>query len=159
VTRVLLPFLLLVVPLTEIAVFILVGGAIGVLPTIGLVLLTATAGTVLLRIQGFGVIRRIRQTLDAGRLPGHELAHGAMILAAGLLLLTPGFVTDTIGLLLFVPAMREAVAAFIIKHVIIVTQGPEDSRPFGPRGADTIELGPEDYSARTEGSSPWRRGS
>ena len=96
----------IIVPVLEIAVFIQVGGLIGVLPTIALVLLTAVAGTMLLRVQGLAVIRRARDSLERNELPVAEVFDGLCLAVAGVLLLTPGFVTDTLGILLFIPATR-----------------------------------------------------
>lgn len=101
-----MPILFLVVPILEIAVFILVGQQIGLGWTLLLILVTAIAGTMLLRQQGFGVLNRIRDDVNAGRMPAEAMADGVLILVAGILLLTPGFVTDALGLLLFVPAFR-----------------------------------------------------
>ncbi len=158
----LLPFFFLAVPLTEIAVFILVGSQIGVLPTILLVLLTALAGATLLRIQGFGVLSRIRSQLDAGRLPGRDLGNGAMILAAGMLLLTPGFVTDTIGLILFIPPVRDSIWRFLASRVTVVTGfGGAGGRPGGkPQSDGVVDLDPDEFTvrgpgARKPGESPW----
>ena len=105
----LLPVVLLVVPIIEIALFILIGQEIGLGWTLLGILLTAIGGTVLLRIQGFRLIERIRTEMRAGRVPGRELAHGFLLLVAGILLLTPGFFTDALGFLLFVPAVRDAI--------------------------------------------------
>ncbi len=103
----LLIFLLLVgIPVIEIALFIEVGGWLGVWPTIGLVVLTALAGSVLLRLQGLAVLARVQASVDAGRLPLSELFDGLCLLVAGIVLLTPGFFTDAIGLLLFLPGLR-----------------------------------------------------
>jgi len=124
----LVPLVLLIVPLAEIAVFILVGERIGVGYTLLGVFITAIAGSILLRVQGFGVITRIRHDLDKGVLPGRELAHAAMIVVAGILLLTPGFVTDALGLLLFVPPIRDLVMHFMLRNVHIVTVSTEDFR-------------------------------
>ena len=121
--RRLLPFCLLIIPFLEIAVFIMVGGAIGVLPTIAIVIITATIGMTLLRQQGLGLIERIRTQMDAGALPGRDLADGAMLLAAGLFLLTPGFVTDTIGFCLFVPAIRSWIYNFIKSRATFAAAG------------------------------------
>lgn len=147
-----IPFLFLVVPLTEIAVFVLVGGQIGVLATIGLVIATAVLGTILLRIQGFGVMERIRRSVDAGEVPGRELVHGVMILVAGVLLLTPGFVTDTLGFLLFVPAIRDRGWSFLRERIVVVagsaTTGPRHARP----GGRSIDLDADEYT-REDGSS------
>jgi UPF0716 protein FxsA len=104
--------LLLVVPVIEIALFIQVGGAIGVWPTIGLVLLSAAVGAALLRAQGLSVLGQVQARLRAGEDPGPALAHGALILVAGLMLLTPGFFTDALGLALLVPPLRAAVIRF-----------------------------------------------
>jgi len=101
--------LLLAVPVIEIALFIQVGGLIGVWPTIGLVLLSAAMGAALLRAQGLSALGQVQARLQAGEDPGPALAHGALILVAGLLLLTPGFFTDALGLALLVPPLRAAV--------------------------------------------------
>lgn len=157
-----IPFLLLAIPLLEIGAFIVVGGQIGVLPTLGLVLVTAIAGSILLRIQGFGVINRIRQTIDAGRVPGRELVHGVMILIAGVLLLTPGFITDTLGFLLFIPAVRDAGWALLRDRIVVVGGERNPQSQGGPgsyrhRGGRTIDLDAEDYSGAPDERSPWRK--
>ena len=102
-----IPIFILALPLIEIAGFVVVGRQIGVLPTLGLVVATGILGAILLRIQGFGVMTRIRKETQAGRDPSREVAHGVMVLLAGVLLLIPGFVTDIIGLLLFLPPVRD----------------------------------------------------
>ncbi len=94
------------VPLLEIAVFIEVGGWLGLWPTLGLVVLSALVGTWELRAQGVATLARARAVIDAGQMPTREIFDGACLLIAGALLLTPGFVTDAVGLLLFVPAVR-----------------------------------------------------
>lgn len=150
----LIPFLLLVVPLAEIATFVVVGGQIGVLPTIGLVLLTAISGSILLRIQGFGVMARIRATMDAGGIPGRDLLHGFMIMAAGLLLLTPGFITDTIGLLLFIPPVRDFAWSLVRDRIVVATSTSYQGGPRGPRrDGRTIDLD-EDEFERESGKPP-----
>ena len=112
----LIPFLLLVIPAAEIAVFILVGGQIGVLWTFAAILATAILGSILLRVQGFQIVNRLREETNAGRVPGRELGHGAMILVAGVLLLTPGFVTDALGFLLLVPPLRRVLALKVLQR-------------------------------------------
>ncbi|HZG30818.1 UPF0716 protein FxsA [Ensifer adhaerens] len=161
-----LPLALVVLPLLEIAVFIIVGRYIGVLPVIGLIFLSSALGGVLLRIQGIGVLRKLSREMDAGRLPARELIHGAMIVLAGLFLLTPGFVTDVLGLLLFIPAVRDA-AWLMIKDRIVVSgrfsstgRGPDS--PFeGPgrnhEAGDVIDLDEEDYRREPNSNSPWNR--
>jgi len=150
-----IPFLLLAIPLAEIAVFVIVGQQIGVLPTLGLVIATAIAGSLLLRMQGFAVLSRMQRELGEGRMPARELVHGVMILFAGILLMIPGFVTDTIGLLLFIPAVRDAMWRFVRSHIVVVGGGEMGSaqRP-GTRGK-TIDLDLSDYSSSPGKNSPW----
>jgi UPF0716 protein FxsA len=140
-----LPFLLLAVPLAEIAVFVLVGSQIGVLPTIAMVIATAVAGAILLRIQGFGALTRIRAAMETGGMPGRELVHGLMIMIAGVLLLTPGFITDSIGLLLFVPPVRDAAWRFLRSRVTIVGGGSQPGPGRRSRGG-TIDLDDDDFT-------------
>ena len=107
------PILLLafiLVPIVEIMVFIEIGGWIGLWPTIAIVILTAVAGTALLRQQGLAVLVRFREATARGELPVMEIFTGLCLLVAGALLLTPGFVTDILGFSLFVPLFRNLVA-------------------------------------------------
>ena len=94
------------VPVIEIALFIQVGGWIGLWPTIAIVIVTAFAGTSLLRLQGLAVLQRVQESLGRNELPVGEVFNGLCLLVAGVLLLTPGFFTDALGFLLFVPAFR-----------------------------------------------------
>ena len=98
--------LFIAVPLVEIAVFIKVGGFIGLGWTLALVVVTAVAGTALLRRQGLATLQRAQHTMARNEMPIRELFDGACLLVAGVLLLTPGFVTDAAGALLLVPAVR-----------------------------------------------------
>jgi UPF0716 protein FxsA len=98
--------LFIVIPLVEIAVIIQVGQYLGVVNTIGLLLLISIGGAWIVKRQGLGALRRIREQGDLGRVPAAELFDGALILVAGVLLLTPGFVTDAFGLLLLIPPVR-----------------------------------------------------
>lgn len=98
---------LLCVPLLEIAVFIEIGGAIGLWPTLALVVLTAVLGSWQLRAQGLATLARGRASMERGEMPARELFDGLCLLVAGALLLTPGFVTDAIGALLFIPGLRD----------------------------------------------------
>jgi len=99
-------FLFTLVPILELYVLIEAGRQIGVGPTIAMIFLTGIAGAYLARSQGFNLINTIQKELNEGRLPAGELMDGAMILAGGLLLLTPGFCTDLIGFCLLTPATR-----------------------------------------------------
>lgn len=114
-----LAFVFIVVPIVELAVIIWVGEQIGVLNTIGLLLILSLGGAWLVKREGLGVLRRFRAQLDARRMPGREVADGVLILLAGVLLLTPGFVTDALGLLLLLPPVRAAVRALALRRVAL----------------------------------------
>jgi len=103
----------IVVPIIEITLFLKVGSLIGIPATIGLILLTAIAGTMLVRSQGLEVLSKIRTSAERGEAPVEALVQGACVLVAGLLLLTPGFATDTVGFSLLIPPVR----SFVIKKV------------------------------------------
>ncbi|MBO0903263.1 FxsA family protein [Jiella sonneratiae] len=161
-----IPFLLLIIPVLEIAVFIVVGNLIGLWPTLALVVLTALIGSILLKRQGLGTLRRIQAETNAGRVPGRELVDGAMIMAAGILLLTPGLVTDTLGFLLFVPQIRSQIRRFLGNRVVVMARGgasggfarsgPADAGDGQRRRApDVVDLSGEDYHRRPDPSSPW----
>ena len=95
------------VPIIELYVLIEAGRQIGVGATIGMIFLTGIAGAYLARSQGFNLINRIQSDLNQGRIPAEEMMDGAMILAGGLLLLTPGFCTDLFGFCLLTPVTRQ----------------------------------------------------
>lgn len=96
------------IPIIEIALFIQVGGFIGLWPTLATVILTAFFGTLLLRSQGFSTIVNLQNAVGQGKNPMDHIAHGALILIAGIVLLTPGFFTDAIGFCLLIPPIRAA---------------------------------------------------
>jgi UPF0716 protein FxsA len=161
VSRILIPLLLLGWPLAEIAGFVVVGRQIGVLATIGLVLAGVLVGSVLLRWQGLGVLTRVRREMDAGRDPSRDLAHGAMIMVAAILLMLPGFLTDIVGLLLFIPPVRDLGWRLLRSRIRVVSQfhgfGPGFRGPGESRRGPTIDLDEDDYSAGPRPDSPWRR--
>ena len=101
------------VPLIEIGLFIQVGDTIGLWPTLFIVLLTAIVGTALVRSQGAQVLSALQGSFQAMKDPTEPLAHGAMILFAGALLLTPGFFTDAFGFLLLFPPFRQLITNMI----------------------------------------------
>jgi len=96
----------IVVPLAELAVIIAVGDLIGLLPTLLLLLVVSAVGAWLSKREGLAAWRRFQLALAEGRVPTVEVADGAMILLAGALLLTPGFLTDVVGILLLLPPTR-----------------------------------------------------
>jgi UPF0716 protein FxsA len=134
------------VPLLEIAVFIQIGGWLGLWPTLGLVVLTAVIGTWELRAQGLATLARARSTIDAGKLPAREMFDGACLLLAGALLLTPGFVTDTVGMLLFIPAVRAYLRSLLARHL----SASVETRIFVD-GAETTERGSNPHGPTIDG--------
>ena len=149
------------VPIIEIALFIKVGGFIGLWPTLAIVVLTALIGTVLMRIQGMATLAKLQRSLSDGSNPAGPLAHGALILVAGVLLLTPGFFTDTVGLLLLLPPVRSTVikwgAAQFAARVTVVSgfgQRAETSMQGDVIEGEFEELDDED---RQPGSSGWTK--
>ena len=134
--------LFIVIPIVEIYVAVLVGHAIGALNTIGLLVLLSILGVWLTKHAGLSVISRIRQQLDAGRMPTNELIDGGLVLTGGVLLIAPGFVTDAVGLLLLFPPTR-LIARGIVKRrfqgrVAYFRRPPGDGRLDGPD--DVIDL-------------------
>ena len=124
----------LAVPLIEIALFIQIGGLIGLWPTLAVVVLTAALGTALVRAQGRLAMNDLRRSFSALEDPSEPLAHGAMILVAGVLLLTPGFFTDAVGFALLAPPVRRAVLAWARKRVTVARfeMGPAPGQPHRP---------------------------
>ena len=97
----------MLVPIVEMWILIEVGGWIGALPTIALVVVTATLGLSLLKKQGLSTLLSARQKMNEGSIPATELVSGVMLAVGGALLLTPGFVTDMVGLVLLIPQTRQ----------------------------------------------------
>jgi UPF0716 protein FxsA len=144
-------FLFIIMPIAEMVVLIKVGGLIGVLNTIGLVLLTAVIGAWLLRQQGLATLLRANQRLNSGELPAKEVAEGLILAVGGALLLTPGFITDAVGFACLLPGSRHWLAAKALKRMTVAGQsrsfyfgtgggagpfgqGPFDGHgPFGPQ--------------------------
>jgi len=108
--------LFLVIPIVEIFFLIKVGEIIGAWPTIFLVVLTAVIGAGLLRQQGLSVLTRFQNNIGKGKLPAQEMVEGIILAVGGALLMTPGFVTDTIGFLCLLPFSRGFIAKYIIKR-------------------------------------------
>ena len=103
--RLLLLFVL--VPLVELYLLLKLGALIGAAPTLAIVIVTGVLGGIMARTQGFVVLRRVRENLNAGILPTDPLVDGLFVLAGGLLLLTPGLLTDIVGFLALLPPTRE----------------------------------------------------
>ncbi|ENC7031733.1 TPA: FxsA family protein [Vibrio cholerae] len=131
-------FLFIAVPVIEIALFIQVGGVLGVWPTIALVLLTAIVGASLVRSQGLQTLLTVQQRLAQGQLPAQQILEGVMLAVAGVLLLTPGFFTDILGMLVLLPAPRAYFAKQLMSRVVVGNihasgAGFEQPNPFHDR--------------------------
>ena len=121
-----LVLLFTVVPLVELAILIRVGMSIGLLPTLLIVIATGAIGAALARAEGFHVLYRVRDCMERGELPTIPLLDGALILAAGLLLITPGILTDAAGFLLLVPVTRSWIRERILRRLrAMLAQGEE----------------------------------
>jgi UPF0716 protein FxsA len=149
----------IIVPLIEIGLFIQVGGAIGLWPTLLIVVLTAILGTWLVKAQGAVALGQLRGSFSQHTDPTESLAHGAMILIAGVLLLTPGFFTDALGFALLTPPFRRAAFAYLRKRINV--QGFSAGPQGAPRtdGPTTIEGDYHEVSPKDEprGPSGWTR--
>ncbi|MEB2845242.1 membrane protein FxsA [Rhizobiales bacterium RZME27] len=161
---ILLPIMFLGLPLIEIAGFVLVGNAIGLWPTLSLVILTSFIGAILLRVEGMGVLREANRESQEGRLPGKSLVSGAMVVIGGILLILPGFFTDIIGLLLFIPPVRHFIWSLIGKRVVVMRTARGTSASYrsgnheNARQSDkpnVLDLDENDFTRGPNPSSPW----
>jgi UPF0716 protein FxsA len=149
--------LLICLPLLEIAVLIMVGSNIGVLATIALVIFTGFLGSYLLRAQGLSAFSKLRREIDSGRAPDKQLADAAMIMVAGVMLIIPGFISDLIGIALFIPYVRSLIVKSLAGRVTVV-------RPANRRDQTVVDLEADEYhhvggdegKGPNDQSSPWR---
>ncbi len=111
------------VPILEMIILIKVGGLIGAIPTIAMVVLTATVGIWLLKLEGLATLRRVQEKMAKGELPETELLEGIMLIVGGALLLTPGFVTDAFGFVCLIPMLRRPLARWMINRVFTMKNG------------------------------------
>ncbi|CAH0532404.1 hypothetical protein VST7929_00233 [Vibrio stylophorae] len=109
--------LFVVIPMVEIGVYIEMGSLLGLWPTLGLTILTAVVGASLVRVQGMQTMLRVQQQMQRGQMPAQEIVAGTLLAVAGVLLFLPGFVTDTLGALLLIPALRMWVAKWLMTRV------------------------------------------
>ena len=151
------------IPIVEIGLFIQVGGWLGLWPTLLIVVLTAFLGTSLLRRQGVATLEKLQGSVSKGENPMDPIAHGAMILVSGVLLLTPGFFTDGIGFALLFPPLRAALikwgAAQVLQSNTVVftnmSQGP--ARNAKQNGAFEGEFTVLDDEPDKPGDSGWTK--
>ncbi len=120
-------------PVIELALLVQIGSRIGVTPTVAIVLATGAAGAFLARAQGTRALRRLQEALRSGSFPGDEIFDGVLILGGGLLLLTPGLLTDAVGFAALIPGTRRLLKGFLERQV------RRRLRPGEVRGAYTVE--------------------
>lgn len=111
-----LPVLFIVIPFTELMILLKVGAAWGVFPTLALIITTAMVGYQLFKRQGLATWQRVNQKLSQGELPSKEMADGIVILLAGALMITPGLITDSIGLFCLIPVTRKLILTVIMRR-------------------------------------------
>jgi UPF0716 protein FxsA len=139
----LLILIFIVVPLAELYVIYLVRDAIGIVPTLAILVLDSLLGSWLLKSQGRAVWRRFNETVQAGRIPHREVIDGVLVIFGGAFLITPGFLTDIVGLLLLLPPTRSTFRRLVVARLggRVVVAGVERAgrrRPMGPDG-DWVE--------------------
>ncbi|MGI9568597.1 MAG: FxsA family protein [Desulfobulbia bacterium] len=149
------PILLLLfifVPIIEIGLFIQVGGFLGLWPTIALVLITAFVGASLVRSQGIQTFMSVQGRLQQGEMPAQQILEGVMLAVAGVLLLTPGFMTDALGMLVLLPAPRAMIAKKMMEKMVVSNMsggfhaGGQAGFGQSPFGQDPFNRDPSDQS-------------
>lgn len=160
----LLVLIFIVIPIAELYVLVQVSQGLGVGNALGLLVVISIAGAWLTKRAGLGVLRRLRSTVDAGRVPSAEVVEGFLVLLAGALLLTPGFLTDGVGILLLLPPTRAAVRVGLVRMFrsraqVFVTGGRAAGTVFGSRGRHPGEAwDTESWEAGAEPPPPDDRG-
>lgn len=146
-----LPLLLIAWPIAEIATLVWVGGHLGVINTVGLVLLAAFGGLALFRYVGFGLLKRVQNELSAGRMPTGTVLEGFIVLVAGILLILPGFLSDVMAVLLLFAPIRRLIIAAIAARVTVSTAS--SGRPTPQDGI--VDLDDDEWERRGDADSPW----
>lgn len=136
----------LLLPIAEIALFIKAGQSFGLLPTLGLVIVAAIGGGMLLRHQGLSVLNQLRDNFNGGRLPARTVFDAMLVGLAAVLLVLPGFLSDLAALILLLPPVRGLIYRGLASRVVVAggaayrpAEAPRVSRP------DTIDLDDDDY--------------
>lgn len=132
-----LALIFIIVPLTEMMLLFAVSDRIGGWTTLGLVVATAIIGLQILKRQGLSTLLRANQRLQSGELPAQEIIEGMLLAGAGALLLTPGFITDTIGFLLLTAPVRRPLAGRLLRSGIVATMGAGSSGVYQYRSSQT----------------------
>jgi len=138
------------IPFLEVVVFIEIGGRIGLSATVAVIIVTAVIGTALLKIQGIGVLNRARAVMARGEMPVEEVFDGLCLLVAGIVFLTPGFVTDALGAVLFIPAARRALRVRVASRIATSGGIHVHARTSRPEGSVQIE---GEYSEQDDGDN------
>lgn len=136
------PLIFVIIPLIELYVIIAVGERIGAFWTIMLVLLTAVVGVNLLRVQGVKTLMRAQANMARGQVPAMEMMEGMVLAAAGIMLITPGFISDTLGFLCLIPTSRQAIIRFILSRSTVQTSFDAGSGGFQPPPPSDTEADP-----------------
>jgi UPF0716 protein FxsA len=145
------PLLFIIIPLIELYFIIVVGDIIGAFWTVLLVLLTAVIGVNLLRMQGMSTLARAQRNMAQGSLPAMEMMEGVALAVAGVLLITPGFITDSIGFLLLIPASRRMIIRSIMARATVSTHFHSGSGGFYESQSGTSEPGKPKAGRTIEG--------
>lgn len=153
----LLPVIVLLMPILEIAGFIVVGKAIGLWPTLALIILTSMLGLIILRNGGLGMVRNLQNAGRTGDQPAEALVSGGMRVIAGILLFVPGFFTDIIGVLLLVPAVRRFFWTIFRPNIIVAdfARGGFRNAPRGSTSSKVVDLDEDDFHREGQNNSPW----
>lgn len=118
---------IVVVSFLELYVLIAVGSVLGAMPTILLIIASAALGSYLLKQQGLATWQRFQTTMARNEVPAYELVEGFLILLGGALLLTPGFITDAVGLICLLPSLRQKIIAYLMQHYFVAPQSQNDN--------------------------------
>jgi len=133
----------IIVPIIEISVIMQVGALIGTWPTVAIVILTAWFGAKKVREQGLATLTSVQSKMAMGEMPSNEIISGVMLLISGVLLVTPGFVTDAFGLALLFPKIRTMIAASVKQHLVV---GQTSSASFNVyKGSSTQHSSQQDF--------------
>jgi UPF0716 protein FxsA len=137
------------VPLLELFLLIRLGEVLGTLNTVLIVVLTGILGASFARSQGAGIISHIRTALNQGRIPGEEMVQGLLILAGGLMLITPGFLTDLLGFTLILPPTRRLAAGWLMAYF-------KKRMQAGQWRINDFRVDPDNHSERNDDNTPPR---
>jgi len=150
------------IPIIELCLFMMLGSKIGIAPTLLIIVVTGALGAYLTKSQGLKALKNYREATAEGKLPHEAVLDGLMILVAGAVLLTPGFLTDAIGFSLLVPSIRAAVRGILTNYLKgkVTIVGQDMGAPAAaqnPQGvinidAEVIDVTPTSSSSSTEDS-------